>query len=80
LILSTPWTQAYLGTIVCKFGGDSVIACKRSGNYSADRQTDTTYHEPFFQNPAKSWELHDPNQARSQRGGGAWVNVPTGMD
>ena len=22
-----------------------------------ERQTDTTYHEPFFQNPAKSWEL-----------------------
>jgi len=49
--------QAYLGTIVCKFGGDPVIACECAGNYSMDGQTDTTYHEPFFQNPAKSWEL-----------------------
>jgi len=35
----------YLGTMVCKFGGDPVIACQGAGNYSADRriQTDTTY-------------------------------------
>jgi len=44
LTLSAPWMQAYLGTIVCKFGGDPVIACERAGNYSAGRrgQTDTT--------------------------------------
>jgi len=23
--LSTPWMQAHLGTIVCKFGGDRVM-------------------------------------------------------
>jgi len=25
LTLSTSWMQAYLGTIVCKFGGDRVM-------------------------------------------------------
>ena len=25
LTLSTPWMQGYLGTVVCKFGGDPVI-------------------------------------------------------
>ena len=29
LTLSTHWMQAYLGTIVCKFGGDLVI-CMRA--------------------------------------------------
>jgi len=28
LTLSTPWMQAYLGTIVCKFGGDPVICLR----------------------------------------------------
>jgi len=51
--------QAYLGTIVCKFGGDPVICLREEAIYSADRygQTDTTYHEPNSQYPAESWEL-----------------------
>jgi len=32
LTLSTPWMQAYLGTIVCKFGGDPVV-CLREKRY-----------------------------------------------
>jgi len=44
LTLSTPWMQAYLGTIVCKFGGDPVICLWEGANYTADRHaTDTTY-------------------------------------
>jgi len=53
----------YLVTIVCKFGGDPVICLLLIANYSADRhgQTHTRQtrlaSQPFFQNPAKSWEL-----------------------
>ena len=54
-----------MGTIVCKCGGDPVICLRIIANYNADRQTDTrqtrltidtTFHEPFFQNPAISRE------------------------
>jgi len=55
--------NAHLGTIVCKFGGDPVICLREEAIYSADKhgQTDTTRQtasQPFFQYPAKSWEIN----------------------
>jgi len=46
LTLSTPWMQARLGTIVCKFGGDRVTfvveeaICAKFTDRRSDRQTD----------------------------------------
>ena len=42
LTLSTPWMQAHLGTIVCKFGGDpatSVVEVAICAKFT-DRRTD----------------------------------------
>jgi len=47
LTLSTPWMQAHVGTIVCKFGSDPatyvvevVICAKKFTDGQTDRQTD----------------------------------------
>jgi len=59
LTLSTPWMQAYLGTIVCKFGGDPVICLREEAiaRTDIDRLTRDRHDLPRVKVTVPSWKL-----------------------
>ena len=66
LTLSTPWMQAYLGTIVSKFGGDPVI-CLREERFIArtdtGRLTRDRHDLPRAKVTVPSWKLGTTSSA-----------------